>query len=334
MEFLKKIKVPTNGVMLGFAALGNLLQAVLGNVLGKAGTDAANASLISLGGVLRNICGIIAAILLILFILRLITDFSGFMEEMKAPPIAGVFSTFPMGIMLLATYLKPFAPGLAKVIWYAAIICFFAWMVYFTLKVFLPFDLKKVFASFFIVYAGIAVAGVTSEAFEAQAGIGTIASWIGLICGTIIVLIGAWRYLTIKEKPEPTKPLFCIFTAPLSLALAGYITAVTPKSAGLIIFYAIVCLALYIMVLISLPKWLAMPFFPSYAAFTFPFVISGIAMLKTMVALGPANMGVIGPGLVSVLRIIVLIQTVIATVLCIYTLIKFIASWMSTPKAA
>ena len=61
-----------------------------------------------------------------------------------------------------------------------------------------------------------------------------------------------------------------------------------------------------------------MPFYPSYAAFTFPFVISAIAMKMTMNFL--ANNGYAIP----FINYLVLFQTIIATLLVIYTLIRFI----------
>ena len=52
MNIIKKVPVPLCGVMLGFAALGNLLQ--------------------SYGEGIRLVCGIVAAFLLILVLLKLI----------------------------------------------------------------------------------------------------------------------------------------------------------------------------------------------------------------------------------------------------------------------
>lgn len=86
----------------------------------------------------------------------------------------------------------------------------------------------------------------------------------------------------------------------------------------MIAFLAILATVLYLVVLVKLPKYLKMPFFPSYAAFTFPFVISAIAMKQTMACL--ANMG--SP--MSWLNVVVIIETVIAVVLCVYALVRYI----------
>ena len=81
---------------------------------------------------------------------------------------------------------------------------------------------------------------------------------------------------------------------------------------------AVLSLIIYIIVLCNLPKYLKMPFYPSYAAFTFPFVISAIAMKMTMNFL--AN----NVYAIPFINYLVLFQTIIATLLVIYTLIRFI----------
>ena len=64
--------------------------------------------------------------------------------------------------------------------------------------------------------------------------------------------------------------------------------------------------------------YLKLPFFPSYASFTFPFVISAIAAKQTMACL----MNMERP--MPVLKYVVLIETVIAVVFVVYTLVRFL----------
>ena len=52
-KFLKALPLPACGVMLGLAALGNLLQAVFTNIFGSAGT----------GDTLRYICGALSSVI-------------------------------------------------------------------------------------------------------------------------------------------------------------------------------------------------------------------------------------------------------------------------------
>ena len=294
---LKKIPLPIAGVMLGFVALGNLLQSYSESI--------------------RLACGIISLILGLLLICKITIYPSIVKDDMKNPIIAGAFATFPMAIMLLSTYIKPFIGEKAVFIWYLGIILHIILIVYFTIKFILKFNIKKVFTPYFIVYVGLATSSVSAPIFQ-KTNIGTAAFWFAFSLCMILLVVITYRYIKHKEIPNPAQPLFCIYTAPVSLCLAGYIQSVQTKSLLMIGFLAILSFIIYIMVLFKLPKYLKMPFFPSYSAFTFPFVISAIGMKMTMAYL--TNMGYN----MVFLKYIVLLQTIIATLLVIYTLYRFI----------
>ena len=293
---IKKVPVPLCGVMLGFAALGNLLQ--------------------SYSEGLRYACGIVAAFLLILVLLKLVMFPQMIKEDLQNPIMASVAATFPMTIMLLSTYVKPFIGQAAMYIWFFAIGLHIALIVYFTLKFMLKLQLPKVFASYFIVYVGIAVAAVTAPAFEMQS-LGTIAFWFGFVTLLILLAIVTKRYLQLKEVPEPAQPLICIYAAPTSLCIAGYVQSVTPKSREFLLAMLAVASILYVFALVKAVGYLKLKFYPSYAAFTFPFVISAIATKQTMACC--ANMGQPMP----VLATVVLIETIVAVAFVLYTFVRF-----------
>ena len=296
MNIIKKVPVPLCGVMLGFAALGNLLQ--------------------SYGEGIRLVCGIVAAFLLILVLLKLIMFPKMIKEDMQNPIMASVSGTFPMALMLLSTYVKPFIGPAAMYIWFFAIGLHIVLIVYFTVKFILKLQLPKVFASYYIVYVGIAVAAVTAPAFE-QTGIGAAAFWLGFVTLIILLVLVTVRYVKCPQIPEPAQPLLCIYAAPTSLCIAGYVQSVTPKSRGFLLAMLAVATVLYIFSIVKAIGYLKLKFYPSYAAFTFPFVISAIATKQTMACL--ANMGQPMP----VLKYVVLIETVLAVVFVVYTFIRF-----------
>ena len=300
---IKRIPVPIAGVMLGFAALGNLLQSYSENI--------------------RMVCGVIAVVLGLLLLLKLICYPGMIKEDLKNPIMASVAATFPMALMLLSTYIKPYLGAGALYIWYFAIVLHIIMIIYFTAKFIIKLDIKKVFASYFIVYVGIAVAAITAPAYE-KTSIGTIAFWFGFVCLLVLLVLVGYRYIKYREIPAPAQPLFCIFTAPASLCLTGYVQSVMPKSKEMIGFMAILASLLYLLVLIRLPQYLRLPFFPSYAAFTFPFVISAIALKQTSACL--ANMG--SP--IGWLQYAVSAETVIAVILVIYTFVRYIMFLINT----
>ncbi|WP_195265773.1 TDT family transporter [Clostridium sp. 1001275B_160808_H3] len=294
---IKKIPLPISGVMLGFAALGNLLQSYSESI--------------------RLVCGIVSLILGLLLICKIVMYPFMIKEDMKNPIMAGVSATFPMAIMLLSTYIKPFIGDKAIYIWYLGIIIHLCLIVYFSIKFILKFDIKKVFTTYFIVYVGLAVASVSAPDFE-KTNIGTLAFWFAFILCLILLVVVTYRYVKYKEIPIPAKPLFCIYAAPVNLCLAGYIQSMQTKSFLMVSFLSILAFITFIIVLFKLPNYLKMPFSPSYSAFTFPFVISGIATKMTMNYLAKTGYDM------GFLKYILLFQTIIATVLVIYTLLRFI----------
>ena len=304
-EMIKKVPVPLCGVMLGFAALGNLLQ--------------------SYGESIRYVCGIVAVFLLVLVLLKLIMFPQMIKEDMQNPIMASVAGTFPMALMLLSTYVKPFIGGAAMYIWFLAIGLHIALIIYFTVKFILKLQMPKVFASYYIVYVGIVVAAVTAPAYE-QLGIGTVAFWFGFVTLIALLILVTIRYVKFPEVPEPAQPLICIYAAPTSLCIAGYVQSVTPKSKTFLLAMLVAATVIYIFALVKAVGYLKLKFYPSYAAFTFPFVISAIATKQTMACL--ANMGSPMP----VLQYVVLIETIIAVVFVVYTFIKFMGFIFASNK--
>lgn len=314
-KFLASLPLPICGVMLGLAALGNLLQAVLTNLLGAA----------ALGDGLRYVCGALAAVLWILLVLKGIFCFAGVKKALQDPIIASVSGTFSMATMLLAVYAKPFigaAP--AMVIWFAAIALHVLLILWFTVKFVLHLKLEQVFASYYIVYVGIAVASITAPAFSLPA-VGAAAFWFGFVCLIALLVLVTFRYGKLPVK-EPAKPLFCIYAAPISLCLAGYIQSVTPKAPAMVIGMLIVSSAILVLVLCFLPKFLRLRFYPSYAAFTFPFVITAIAALQSMSCLN--TLGMPQPWL----KYVVLVETCIATILVVYAFVRYLAALLAPQK--
>lgn len=201
-------------------------------------------------------------------------------------------------------------------IWLFAIALHIVLIIYFTVKFVFKLQMPKVFASYYIVYVGIVVASVTAPAYEKLA-IGSAAFWFGFVTLILLLILVTYRYVTVKEVPDPAKPLICIYAAPTSLCIAGYVQSVMPKSYGFLMGMFVVATVIYIFALVKAIGYLKMPFFPSYAAFTFPFVISAIASKQTMAC--AMNMGHPMP----FLKYVVLIETIIAVVLVVYTYIRF-----------
>ena len=168
----------------------------------------------------------------------------------------------------------------------------------------------------FLAFVGIVVASVTSAAFGRQTlGFGIF--WFGFIAYLILLAVVTARYVKLPVA-DSAKPLFCIYTAPMSLCLAGYLTTAAQPSLAFAAVLAAAAQVLYVIVLTQLPKLLRLPFYPSYAAFTFPFVITAIALQKFLALLGAA--GVAAPALSWLLAA----ETVAACIMVGYALTRYL----------
>jgi len=132
---INKLPLPIAGLMLGLAALGNLL-----------------------GGyslLLKNILGIVSGIIAILILVKIIKMPKSLKDAFDNPVAGSVMATLPMGLMLLSTYLKPYTSTVALVIWLFSLVMHVVFIIVFTKKYLLNFNVKKVFHSYFVMYVGI-----------------------------------------------------------------------------------------------------------------------------------------------------------------------------------
>lgn len=294
---IKQIPIPIAGVILGITSLGNLIQ--------------------EYSETLRMVCGGIGAILALFLLLKFIIHPQQIIEDYQSPIIASVSATIFMSIMQLSTYAYPYIGQIAYGLWLMAIVSHLILMVWYAKKFLLKFRLEEVFPTVFITYVGIIVGSVTSATYGQQT-LGHILFWLGFSFYIIAFLMITYRYMKV-EIPESARPLFCIYTAPMSLSLAGYLTVASDVSLPFIFVLEVLAQILYLVVLTRLPKLMRLSFYPSFAAFTFPFVITAFALKKYIFCLESMSLHV--PGF---LRVILLLETGIAIAMVLFTLGHFI----------
>lgn len=257
---IKKVPIPLAGLMLALATTGNLV--------------------LSYGILYRNICGSLAALLLLLLLIKIFTYPKDIFEDLNNPMIASVSPTFTMGLMILSTYIKPYFPKAAFGIWVFGFILNIILIIYFTKKFILNFNMQKLFPSYFIVYVGIVAASVTAPVYN-QNNVGQAVFWFGLILYLLLLPIVIYRVLVVKGMPEPAMPTVAIIAAPASLCLTGYLASFQVKNFSMVAFLSVLSFIMFLGVLLYLPKLLKLKFYPSYSSFTFPLAISAVAMKQT-----------------------------------------------------
>ena len=290
---IEKIPIPICGLILAFLSLGNLLNDT--HPLLKVG------------------CGIIGITLLILILSKLALYPKKIKDDFKNPIIASNSGTFSMSLMILSTYISPFMPSFAYAIWILGVALHILLIVYFTHHFIIRnFNISTVYPSYWIVFVGITMGAITAHAHNLDE-IGFIFFLVGFIGMIFTFPLVIYRYINYKDIPDANKPLICIFTAVLSILIVGYLNSYNDISIEfLMIMYIFACI-FYIFAITKLIEYRNLEFYPSFAAFTFPFVISGLATKGVISKIG-SNF---------ILNSVLGMETGIATAIVLYVFIRY-----------
>jgi exfoliative toxin A/B len=246
---IHRVPVAASGLMLGVAGEGLLLSSY---------------------GIVKNIFGTIAFLILALLLLKMAFNGKDVIADLQDPSAAGGAFTFPMAIILLSVYVRTFQPSIAYCMFWIAIIIHCVFIVTFTRKFVVHFTLENIFPSTFIVYVGIAIISVVAPVFNV-AWVGRIFFDISFIAYLILLPLVVYRALTVKSVLE--HPTNTIIGAPASLCLVGYFHSFRAYNMLIIWILTILSVIFLIYVLICMPRMMELKFNPAYSAFTFPFVI-------------------------------------------------------------
>ena len=294
MNIVKKLPLPASGLILALFSLGNLVQ--------------------DIHPYLRYLFGGIGGIFLILILLKVILYPKSIREDFENPIILSSCGTFSMALMILSTYLKAFMPILSYSVWIIGVVLHILLMIYFTYRfVIREFNINTVYPSWWIVYVGITMAAITANVHGIHE-----ADFIFFIIGFISMLVTTpvifYRYIRYPNKTAMNKPLICIFTALFSILIVGYLnSAESISNEFLMTLYILACI-FYIFSLYKFIDYRNIDFYPSFAAFTFPFVISALATKGVVRNFAPN----------IILENILTVETAIAVVLVAYVVMRYI----------
>lgn len=296
-RFLNKLPVPVCGVTLGLAAVGNML----GNY----------------STLFHWLYLAVAAVLWIALLVKLVVCWPAAKKELINPLVFSVFEAYFMTLLQFSAALAPYYNQIALWFWYAANIGNFVLIGLFSWKYLREFQLNTVFTSWNVLYGGNMLAAVVAPAVHME-HLGAVLFWLHFIIFLPWYPISVYRYWKLPVA-EAARPTICILAAPFNLTLAGYLTGVPHPQMWLAVIFAVIAQIAYVFVLIRLPGILKLPFYPSYGALTFPFVIPAVAMQK--LALYLTELGHTVP---SVLCGLVMFEQIIAVGMVTYVLFRYI----------
>jgi exfoliative toxin A/B len=152
-------------------------------------------------------------------------------------------------------------------------------MLYFILRHLLPPALHwhMIYPSWFVTFIGIGVIPVTSSHFAP--GLGLPLFWTSF---AIYIIMFPFVLHRIRKfpLPEATKPLLTIVAAPASLCLTGYVSACSKPNMWFVAILLTFAQCLYWGTFAHIQQYTRLSFYPSFAAFTFPLVISATALTR------------------------------------------------------
>ena len=257
MKFARSIPMSICGLSLALAALGNLLFAH--------------------GVWIRYSLGILSAVVLVIFALKLFLDSAHARAELKTPVPLSILPTATMSLMLLLTYIRPYVGDFAVYLWYATAAAHLCIMLLFFKRFILGFKIETVYPTWFVAFVGIVTVSATAPAMGARP-VGQAAFYAGFVLYFIALALVVYKMTRPIYVPEPLRLTAAIFTAPMSLCIVGYFSAFEQQNETLVFVMLTIAVLSYFYVTVKmLTTFLKMKFYPTYAAFTFPYVISAAA---------------------------------------------------------
>ena len=143
MNIIKSLPTPIAGLALGSVALGNLLQPYSSS--------------------LQLLFNLLSLIIIVLLTIKFTLGYDKLKKEMENPVIATVLATYPMSIMLLASFSKKYIGLLSMPVWIIGIFldfCVVCYAIYnFIIK---ERNINKIYPTWFITFVGPAVVTVTA----------------------------------------------------------------------------------------------------------------------------------------------------------------------------
>ena len=210
MTIIKSLPTPIAGLALGSAALGNLLQPYSSS--------------------LQLLFNLLSLIIIILLTIKFVLEFDKLKKELDNPVIATVLATYPMSIMLLASFSKKYIGLLSMPIWIIGIFLDFC-VVYYAIYNFIIKErhISNIYPTWFITFVGPAVVTVTAINYNLET-LGLIYFYFSYINYLVLLPFVLYRVYKYKHYRDGDYPTITVFSAPGGLLLASYMIGVSQKS--------------------------------------------------------------------------------------------------------
>ena len=152
--------------------------------------------------------------------------------------------------------------------------------------------------------------------------------WFGFVCYLVLLVVVTLRYLR-HEAPESARPLFCIYTAPMSLSIVGYLATADQPSLAFVGVMLVLAQLFFVVVLTRVPQFMRLSFYPSFAAMTFPFVITATALGQAVAFFRESGVYVH-----QAFDVLVTVETLIAIAMVLFVFAHYLRYLFRAPQEA
>ncbi|REG83675.1 TDT family transporter [Marinomonas pollencensis] len=249
------------GLALGIGGLGRLWSLFLNNTM-----------------LVQYAAALIASLLLLIVLLKFVLHPALLGADLRDPIQGSSAPTFAMALMVVSLSLDDLLPDVGVVVWGSAVLLHCVLLgsfVYHRVKHFHMLDMAP---SWFVPFAGIALAAASFPVGFQRLAEGIW--WFAFVGYLLLVPLMLYRLLYGGALREDAKPTLAVLAAPASVCLTGYLTISELPSEQIVALLLIMALIKTSVVYGFSIYLIRLPFSPSYASFTFPLVISAIALLK------------------------------------------------------
>lgn len=265
MKSIKKafvnIPTPLAGLALGIASLGWALE-----------------NLGFFHGIMQELGATIAAVLLLMVIIKFIQHPSLLWQDLSHPVLGSIVPTSSMCLMVISKVITSHY-HLNAIIWLIAVVAHISFLMTFVYHRARDFQWQHKVPAWFVPPVGIIVASLTypSASFHSLANIILL---FGMLSYTVLLPTMLYRLIFHPTIDIAAQPTIAILAAPASLSLAGYLTVVNQPEPEIVLLLAGIAILMTLTIYFAFFKLLRLSFSPGYAAFTFPMVIGATAMFK------------------------------------------------------
>lgn len=291
-NIIKKMPLAISGTLLSVLSLGNLLN----------------------DKYVKIVTLIVGLIIILLLLFKLVFYENIFVKELSNPIVLSTSGTFSMALMVLSTYVRNFSMLFSYMIWVLGVLLHVLLILYYTYyHIIENFSIRKYYGSLWIVYIGLTMAAITGGILDIEI------AWIFFVFGFIVmiptILLVSYRYIKYPVDEDANKPLICIYSAIFNILTVGYYYTFNPVNNVFITLLYVIGFVLYLFSLYKVIEYIKLPFYPSFSAFTFPFVISATATI-IMLHVYSCN----------ILSVIGFFQTIVSIVLVVYVLKEYLVN--------